>query len=306
MRVLANVVFGLSLGLSAPAAAQETVPLPIRIDGPARLELTLTKSDRRDDGPEQRATFTYDVALTKAHDEEGRRGATWRLTHVDGERVAAGASPSPDLHMTVDANLTPVSLDNLAEIIGTVRRQIEASGDLDQTGATTLQALAALNPETAAAMFARDATMIALGQGTDLFLGEDSPYEMEGVLPWGAANVLMIGNYRLVEVHRASGKARVLWSQEIEPTSLLAALPAMFEGLLGDKSKPDDSADLAEKMEAGMGDARLENDRRCEFMIDMATGLAEKIDCLTVIEMVAGEESARRETRLIATQRLVQ
>jgi hypothetical protein len=37
-------------------------------------------------------------------------------------------------------------------------------------------------------------------------------------------------------------------------------------------------------------------------MIDIATGLAEKVDCLTLVEFVAGEETSRRETRLIATQ----
>jgi hypothetical protein len=53
MRVLASSVFGLSLCLSAPAAAQDTVPLPVRIDGPALIELNLTKSERRDGGPER-------------------------------------------------------------------------------------------------------------------------------------------------------------------------------------------------------------------------------------------------------------
>ena len=304
MRAVAIVWFGLSLGLTAPAAAQDTVPLPVRIDGPARIELNLTKSERRDGGQEQRATFTYEVALTKA-DDDGRRGATWRLTHVDGEPVEAGASPSPDLRMTVDATLTPVSLDNLAEVISATRRQMEASGELDEAGVSSLQALALLSPETAASMFARDATMIALGQGTDLFLGEDNPYEMEGALPWGGVSVLMIGNYRLVELHAASGRATVRWSQEIDPDSLIEALPALIEGLLGEKVKGDDSSDLADKMQAAMSNARFENDRHCEFTIDTATGIAEKIDCLTVIEVVAGDESGRRETRLIATQRLV-
>lgn len=304
MRVLAVVLFGLSLGLSAPAAAQDTVPLPVRIDGPARIELNLTKSERRDDGQEQRATFAYVVELTKA-DDDGLRSATWRLTHVDGEPVEVGGSRGPDLRMTVDATLTPVSLDNLAEVISATRRQMEASGEMNEAGASSLQALALLSPESAASMFARDATMIALGQGTDLFLGEDNPYEIEGLLPWGGVSVLMIGNYRLVELHAASGKAIVHWSQEIDPDSLIEALPAMIEGLFGEKAKGDDSSDMADKMQAAMSNARFDNDRRYEFTIDTATGLAEKIDCLTVIEVVAGDESGRRETRLVATQRLV-
>jgi len=304
VRVLANLVFGLSLCLSAPVAAQDTVPLPVRIDGPARIELNLTKSERRDDEPEQRATFTYEVALSKA-DEDGLRSAVWRLTHVDGESVEPGASPSPDLRMTLDPTLTPVSLDNLAEVISAARRQMEASGELDAAAATSLEALARLSPEMAAAMFARDATMIALGQGTDLFLGEDNPYEADGVLPWGGVSVLMIGNYRLVEHQAASGRAVVRWSQEIDPASLFEALPALIEGLLGDKVKRDDSSDFADKMRAAMRNARFENDRHCEFTIDTATGLAGKVDCLSVIEMVVGDEAGRRETRLIATQRLL-
>ena len=304
MRVLASSVFGLSLCLSAPAAAQDTVPLPVRIDGPALIELNLTKSERRDGGPEQVATFTYEVALSKV-DADDLRSAVWRLTHVDGQPVEPGTSPSPDLRMTVDATLTPVSLDNLAEVISVTRRQMEASGELDETSASSLQSLALLSPETAAAMFARDATAIALGQGTDLFLGEDNPYEMEGALPWGGVSVLMIGNYRLVEHQAASGRAVVRWSQEIDPTSLIEALPALIEGLSGEKAGKEDSSDPTDKMQAALRNARLENDRQCEFIIDTATGLAEKIDCLAVIEMVLGEEASRRETRLIATQRLM-
>ena len=78
-----------------------------------------------------------------------------------------------------------------------------------------------------------------------------------------------------------------------------------MEGLLGEKAGKEDSSDLADKMQAAMRNARLENDRQCEFIIDTATGLAEKIDCLTVIEMVLADEASRRETRLIATQRLM-
>lgn len=303
MRILTGAAVCLGLGIT-PVAAQDAVPMPVRIDGPARIELDLIKTERRDGGPEQRGAFTYDVTISGVDKDTGLRGVTWRLTAVDGARVEAGSSPSPDIRMTVDENLTPVSLDNLDEVIEATRRQLSASGQLDEAGANALRNLASLTPETAAPLFTRDATMIALGQGTNLVPGEANLYEVEGSLPWGGIRVVMVGNYRLAEIDRTAGKARVIWSQEIDPASLLAAVPAMIEGLVTESAGKNDSSDLAAKMRAEMADATLENSRRCDFTIDITTGLAEKVDCLTTIAFVAGEESSRRETRLIATQTL--
>lgn len=305
MRVLTSAAFCLALASVTPASAQDTVPLPIRIDGPAHIRLQLTKSERRDDEPERQAAFTYDVTLSKVREDTGRRGVTWRLTHVDGEGVTPESSPSPDIQMTVDETLTPVSLDNLAEIIAATRRQLEGSGEPGAGGADSLRMLAALTPETAAPLFTLDAGMIAIGQGTDLFLGEDNSYEIESQLPWGGVSVLMIGTYRLVEVDRITGKARVRWAQEIDPDSLMEAIPAMIDGMIPDKAKDGDSADMEAKVRASIANATLQNSRLCDFMIDMASGLAEKVDCLSLVELTAGEETSRRETRLIATQTLV-
>ena len=301
MRFLTGAAFCIALGLATPASAQDTVPLPVRIEGPAHIRLHITKTDRRDAEPERRAAFTYDVTLSKAREDTGRREVVWRLTHVDGEDVTPESSPSPDIRMTVDETLTPVSLDNLAEIIAATRRQLEQSGD-EEAGGSALRMLASLTPETAAPLFTADAGMIATGQGTDLFLGEDNSYEAAGRLPWGGADIIMVGTYRLVEVDPAAGKGRLHWSQDIDPDSLMAAIPAMIDGIVADKAKQDDSADLEAKIRASLTNATLTNNRNCDFTIDIATGLAEKVDCLTVVEFVAGEESSRRETRLIATQ----
>lgn len=303
MRFLTGAAICIALGCTTPASAQDTVPLPVRIEGPAHIQLHVTKTDRRDAGPERQTAFTYDVALSKAQEATGRREIVWCLTHVDGEDVTPESSPSPDIRMTVDETLTPLSLDNLAEIIAATRRQLEMSGEPEMTE-RTLRLLAALTPETAAPLFTVDARTIAIGQGTDLFLGEDNAYEEEGRLPWGGAHVLMIGTYRLVEVDQATGKARLRWEQEIDPDSLIEAIPAMIDGLLADKAKQDDSADTAAKIRADLANATLRNNRSCDFTIDIATGLAEKVDCLTVVEFVAGEERSRRETRLMATQTL--
>lgn len=304
MRFLTGAAFCIALGCFTPASAQDTVPLPVRIEGPAHIRLHVTKTDRRDAGPEHRAAFTYDVALSKAREDTGRREIIWRLTHVDGEGVTPESSPSPDIRMTVDENLTPVSLDNLAEVIAATRRQFERTGDLEASGGA-LRMLASLTPETAAPLFTADAGTIAIGQGTNLFLGEDNSYEEEGRLPWGEARVLMVGTYRLVEVDRATGKARIRWEQEIDPDSLIQAIPAMIDGIVADKSKQDDSADTAAKIRASLTNATLRNTRSCDFTIDIATGLAEKVDCLTLVEFVAGEETSRRETRLVAAQVLL-
>lgn len=303
MRILAGAVVCFLLG-HAPVAAQDTVPLPVRIDGPARLELNLTKIERRSGQPEQRAAFTYDVTMTAADKETGERGVVWRLTAMDGKRVEPGSSPSPDIRMTVDENLTPVSLDNLDEVIEAARRQLSASGQMDEAGARGFEGLLSLTPETAAPLFTRDATMLAQGQGTDLAPGEPSFYEFEGSLPWGGAKVTMIGDYELTEVDRTLGKAHVVWSQQIDPTSLREAVPQMIQSLFAELGATEDSSDVAAKMRAAMTGATVENSRRCEFTVDIATGLAEKVDCLTTIAFVAGEESSRRETRLIATQDL--
>lgn len=302
MRFLTRAAFCVALACGAPASAQDTVPLPVRIDGPAHIRVTLIKSDSRDAEPARRATLTFDVALTKLREDTGHRGAVWSLTHVNGEAVTPDVPVGFDLRLTVDQTLTPLSVDNLDEMTAAFRRDLELSGEADQGG---VQLLASLTPESAVGLLAAEAALIAVGQGTDLFPGEDNSYEFEGPLPWGGVSILMIGRYRLIDVDRASGKARVRWSQEADPESLLAAIPAMVEGMAVEKAKIGDSADIADKMRVMMANARFEHSRRCDFTIDMATGLAEKIDCLTLVVYEAGEESSRRETRLVATQALV-
>lgn len=281
--------------------ASETTPLPVRVEGPATIVLVLDKSERSNDGPWSRAVLDYRVDLGVAG-QDGTRSARWRLNAVDGQSVTPETSPSPDLEFTVGEALNPLRLENLDEIVERLRSQMsERQGDT-----SVIEAIRALSPEAAAALFARDATMVALGQGTDLYLGEDHVYEQEGVLPFGGAPIAMTGVYRLESLDPQTRTARLTWSMQIDPKALASAVPAMIRGMMqaSGEWKPDD-AEMMAKAERLMESARMENSRQCSFVVSTVNGLAEKIDCTTRIVYSAGLESHVRESRLLATQTLM-
>lgn len=292
-----GLVLAIVVAMSMDQAA-ETTPLPVTLDGAARIDLSLTRAERDDDGPWSEATFRYDVRLQKPTDT-GERRAVWRLVEVNGSPVTPETSPSPDIDMTVDEVLRPIRLENLEEIIAAARAAMEG----DDGGAGGLEALAALTPETAAALFTRDATLISLGQGTDLYLGEDHSYETEGTLPWVARPVAMTGVYRLDALDVAAGRATVQWTQKIDPNDMATLIAGMVEGMIRASGEwKDDDAETLAKFNRQIATTKLENSRSCEFGISIATGLAETADCLTVIEFSSEDEHRRRESRLTATQ----
>lgn len=285
----------------AVSSASETTPLPVRIDGPAAIALRLEKSERNNEEPWTRAVLDYRVDLGAAG-EDGTRTARWRLNAVDGQPVTPETSPSPDLEFTVDAALNPMRLENLDEIVERLQSQMEETpGDT-----SVLEAIRALSPEAAAALFARDATMVALGQGTDLYLGEDHAYEQEGTLPFDGTPIAMTGVYRLESLDPQTQTARLVWSMQIDPKVLATAVPAMIRGMMqaSGEWKPDD-AEMMAKAERLIASARMENSRQCSFVVSTVNGLAEKIDCITRIAFSAGSESQVREFRLLATQTLM-
>ena len=292
-----GLVMALVVAVSVDQAA-ETTPLPVTLDGAARIDLSLTRAERDDDGPWSEASFRYDVRLQKPTDT-GERRATWRLVEVNGSPVTPETSPSPDIDMTVDEVLRPVRLENLEEVIAAARAALAGDG----SSAGGLEMLAALTPETAAALFTRDATLISLGQGTDLYLGEDHSYETEGTLPWVARPVAMTGLYRLDTLDVAAGRATVRWSQQIDPNNMSELIAGVVEGMIRASGEwKDDDAETLAKFNRQIGTTKMENSRRCEFGISIATGLAETVDCLTVVEVSSEDEHRRRESRLTATQ----
>ncbi len=305
MSYLAALAVMTALSAAAAPEEMETVPLPVTLDGPARIALTLEKSERRDEGEWTRAAFIYDVTLS-APDKDDLRTMRWRLTHVDGKAVTPDDSPSPDIQMTVDATLTPRTVDNMAEILAATRAQLADSEDSPDTTEAAIRMMAGLTPAQAASLFARDPQMIAVGQGTDLYEGEDYSTEMEAPLPWGGVSVTMRQTYRLHRHDPAAGVAEVRWSQEIDPASLAKILPQMVGNMMDQAGmKAGEDEDVQAKIQAAVATARMENSRRCSYLIDTASGLATKVECTERLDVaVAGQESLR-ERRMVATQRLI-
>ena len=283
----------------AVSSATETTPLPVRIDGPAVIVLRMEKSERNNDSPWSRAVLDYRIDLGAAG-EDRTRTARWRLNAVDGQAITPETSPTPDLQYVVDEALVPLRLENLDEIMERLRDQF------DEGDTSMVEAMRTPSPEAAAALFARDARLVAMGQGTDLYLGEDHVYEQEGSLPFAGTPIAMTGVYRLESVDAQTQTARVSWSMQINPKALAAAVPALVRGMMqaSGEWKPDDAETMA-KMERLTASARMENSHQCSFVVSMTNGLAEKIDCTTRIAFSAGSESHVRESRLLATQTLM-
>lgn len=296
-----------ALATTLSAAGQEpadTVPLPITLDGPARIALTLEKSESRDGGEWSRTAFIYDVTLS-APDKDDRRTMRWRLTHVDGKAVTAGDSPSPDIQMTVDATLTPQTVDNMAEILAATRAQLADKEDSADTTEAAIRLMAGLTPAQAASLFARDPQMIAVGQGTDLYEGEDHSTELDAPLPWGGVSVTMRQTYRLHRHDPAAGVAEVRWTQEIDPASLMKVIPVMVGAMMNEAGVKEPGPDDEAKMQAAVRDARMENSRHCTYLIDTASGLVTKTECTERLNMSVAGQTSQRERRMTATQRLV-
>lgn len=283
----------------------ETVPLPVTLDGPARIALTLEKSERRDGEEWSRAAFTYDVTLS-APDKDDRRAMRWSLTHANGKAVAAQDLISPDLEMTVDETLTPLTLDNMAEVTVFTRDQLARSEKTPGDTEAAMRVFADLSPAQAASLFARDPQMIAVGQGTDLFEGEDHSTEAEAPLPWGGVSVTMRQTYRLVLHDPANGVAEVRWTQEIDQASLTKALPLVIAALMEQAAvKGADAEDVEAKTQAAMANARFENSRHCSYLIDTVSGLATKVECTERLDAAMAGQESLRERRMVATQRLI-
>lgn len=283
----------------------ETVPLPVTLDGPARIALTLEKSERRDQQAWTRSAFAYDVTLS-APDKDELRAMRWSLTHVNGKAVTPGASVSPDLEMTVDTTLTPLTIDNMDAVIAFTRDELSRSEKSPGDTEAAVRMFADLTPAQAASVFARDPQLIAVGQGTDLFEGEDHSTESEAPLPWGGVNVTMRQTYRLARHDPANGVAEVRWTQEIDPASLTKVLPRLIGAMMEQAAvKGDDGENVGAKMQAAMATARFENNRHCTYLIDTASGLAAKVDCTERIDVSLAGEQSLRERRMVATQRLI-
>jgi len=289
----------LMLANGGPDEQEQTHPIPVVIADEARIALTIDKSERRDGGEWIRSSLLYDVILS-APDLDGRRAMTWNLKQIDSKSAAKDISSIPSIEMTVDETLSPVSVDNVEEIVAAASRYVPDTAD---TG-LIIQQLAATTPETAAALFAKDARLVAVGQGTDLYLGEDNPYEVEGAMPFGGAPITMIGSYRL---HRyGAGVAEVRWSQHIDPASLAKAVPSLLRSMLeASGAKGADGAEFETKLRTLMRSVRIENSSECTAFVDTQTGLAIKTECNETVEAVIGDQGYHRERRLVATQRIL-
>lgn len=285
--------------LLAASSAPETTPLPVRIDGPAVIALRLDKSERGNEEPWSRTVLDYRVDLGAA-DEDGWRTALWRLNAIDGQAMTPDTSPTPDLRFVVDEALAPSRLENLDEILERLENRS------DEGDGAIVEAMRGLSPEAAGALFASDATLVARGQGTDLYLGEDYVYEQQGLLPFGGTPVVMTGVYRLESLDPQTRTARVTWSMQIDPKALMTAIPAMIRGMIQASGEwKSDDAEMMAKVERMIASARLENTRQCSFVVSTVTGLAEKVDCTTRVAFSVGSESRVRESRLLATQTLM-
>ena len=86
------------------------------------------------------------------------------------------------------------------------------------------------------------------------------------------------------------------------PIEARKALPGLMNDLFGLAGADEEVTD---KMEALMADARFVVRTECRYEIDIPTGLAERVECDAVQDISVAGESRRKETRLVATQRLV-
>ncbi len=276
--------------LTGPAwPVSDPVELPVMYENPYRLRTQITKSVRRDTEPVVSETHSWEVSVTPT--DEGFQ-TIWR--DLDKRQILS-------MEIDTDESLVPIRISNLPDI----RRQMAETlleDDKDETGARVMGFFDSMPEATLTALLTQDAAMISMGQGRRLTAGEPYRYSEE-VQPFnGGPMIASEGAVELQEIDAAAGRAVVTWSYQLDEKAMSAAMPALIRALASPLGlDPTDQA----KMEEAVDGALVSKTRHCRYDIEMATGLASSVQCVSNQEIVIMGERSKTETRLEATQTLL-
>jgi len=291
------LIWALSLGAAAPALGQS---LPIRLEDGASWTF-VARHDHEVDGAEaRRFSVTTAKRLTwhGAADGPGRiRMEPISVTANAGLRPEAASAQTLDIpiEFDVDRSLAPNGVRNPAELRAATAALFLRSGG----SAEEMQRMTSEHPEvvdrTAMSLAGRELGLLARAQGVR-FKSDLPIYDEDEVPnPLGGPPIRSRITYALEAFDAAAGRAVVVWRAGVEPQAVRDSLMEAVGRL---------PADRQPQAEARLASVRLDDDRSCRNEIDIATGLALKVACVTKVTVVTGETTVVTTDRWTIDQTL--
>ena len=260
----------------------EPVDLTLALPDKPVIETRIERSERRNDGEWSSSTGAYRIEVRREGDLSYR--TVWRDLGSPLEKAVV---------VIADEALVPNRIENLDDVLN----RFSEEGD-----GAALAFMRALPPETVTGLLFKDAIMIAYGQGTYLVPGERQAYQQPGGSFGDSGPLMMNASFLLESVKPEANRAVVVWVNELDPVEGRKALPGLIRDMFDLIGEDEESMD---KLEALLADAAIVVRTECRYEIAIATGLAERIECQSLKDISIAGERRRDETRLTATQRLL-
>lgn len=275
-----GLIIVLGLLLTAPADAET---LPVKIADGASWTL-VARHDREAVGAGKNFSVVITKKLTfrRIDNKHGRL----RMDHLAVEALS-GIPPEAAFTQTldipvefdVDPTLSPIEVENLEAVRAATRSMILKSGATSQQIDDMLKKSPNLLDDTAMALVAKEISMAGRVQG--LALSEGAPLHSTDQTqnPMGGPPIRTDVVISLDKIDGTAGRAFVTLSAKLDPKSMHDSMMVAFKRL----STSPDAAALAEADKT-----RVVNETTCRNEIDMATGLALKVQCETRTTVING------------------
>lgn len=287
------------------ASKSEPTPLPVRVPDGAVWTQTVAHTQTNERGGV--VTTWTQTSINKATLSRPASGpATLRQDPIStrtsegapAEIAASGEFIYPVV-IEVDAGLRPSRIANWPDLRAAMDAYMpRLVKDPKQLEAARAQ-IARMDDKQAVGSLLRDVTLLGLGQGTNLTLGQARAYDDQTPNPLGGPPILTKGAFRLESFDARKGRAVVTWSRVMDAASAAASLEVAKQAMMA-RLAPDQAAKAKADLE-GMAVSRTDS---CRFEIDTATGLAAAADCSSNVKSGTPTQSVGRAERWLMTQTL--
>ena len=269
----------------------EPVDLGLLLPDNAVVELRLEKKERVDGGDWETTHTAYRIEITPVDDDSYR--TVWTdMDDPDGPRTV----------FLTDEALVPVRLEDHQAFVDQMALDIEKDSPGAQENAQVIAMFRAMSAETLTGLIAKDVILANYGQGTMMEVGEARTYQQPGG-SFGDSGPLMMDASFLLESVNPEGTAVVVWTSEVDPAQAQKVLPQLLGDMMDSAGADDPARD--EELSDALRSGRFVLRTQCRYQIDVETGIATSTECTSLQDITLAGETRSKETRLIATQVMI-
>ena len=289
-----RLVLLLTLGWPGLSLAQA---LPLKVADGAIWTFVATHARDVSDEPGRSYSVTTEKKLTY-HQPNGGSA----VLHMEHQSVTAGAGMPQDMAFTqtlpiavdveVDEGFAPTGVVNVDQVREATLVMLRKTG-------APVERLQSLSPQmldqTSMALVGRELGLLGRAQNTKLTLGVPRDSSDEVASPLGGGLIRSNVSYSLYAYDNITGQAAVSWRSNVDEATMRASF-----ALLADQAPPE----KREAARADLAKLRYSNDQTCHAQIDIATGLAVRVDCLGVIAVKSEDKTKTTTDHWVITQTL--